>query len=42
MNQIGAENAFQIAFDLEYVDRDCFEAKRPVIVPASTFLSQLV
>jgi predicted AAA+ superfamily ATPase len=42
MNQIGAENAFQIAFDLEYVDRDCFEARHPLIVPASTFLSQLV
>ena len=42
MHQTGAENAFQVAFDLDYVDRDCFEARRPLIVPASTFLSQLV
>jgi predicted AAA+ superfamily ATPase len=42
MRQTGAENAFQISFDLGYVDRDCFETRRPVIVPASTFLSQLV
>lgn len=42
LEQTGAEHAFQIAFDLDYVDRDCFEARRPLIVPASTLLSQLV
>lgn len=38
----GAAHAFQVAFDLPYVDRDCFEVDTPVIVPARTFLSQLV
>ncbi|MDP1836720.1 MAG: DUF4143 domain-containing protein [Chlamydiales bacterium] len=34
--------AFQVALDMDYVDRSCFEASRPIIVPAKTFLSQLV
>lgn len=38
----GAEHAFQLAFDLDYVHRDCFRENRPVIVPVTTFLSQLV
>lgn len=40
--QTGAKHAFQVVFDLDYVERDCFETTAPVIVPASTFLSQLV
>jgi predicted AAA+ superfamily ATPase len=40
--QTGAKHAFQVAFDLPYVDKDCFEYSKPIIVPASTFLSQLV
>lgn len=36
------ENAFQIVFNHDFVEKDCFEEKAPVIVPASTFLSQLV
>lgn len=40
--QIGAECAFQAAFDLDYVARDCFTEKTPTIVPVSTLLSQLV
>ena len=35
-------HAFQIAFDLPYVDIDCFKFHDPVIVPAMTFLSQLI
>ncbi len=35
-------HAFQIGFDLPYVDKDCFSIKEPVIVPAKTFLSQLI
>jgi uncharacterized protein len=35
-------HAFQIGFDLPFVDKDCFEIKDPVIVPATTFLSQLI
>jgi predicted AAA+ superfamily ATPase len=40
--QTGAEHAFQVAFDAEYVDADCFSNTGPVIVPARTLLSQLV
>lgn len=35
-------HAFQIGFDLPYVNRDCFKEKDPIIVPAKTFLSQLI
>lgn len=38
----GAEHALQVAMDADYVDADCFTVRRPVIVPAKTFLSQLV
>lgn len=34
--------AFQIGFDMPYVDRDCFETEEPVVVSAKTFLSQLI
>jgi len=34
--------AFQVAFDMPYVDKDCFEQKSPCIVSLKTFLSQLV
>ena len=37
-----AEHAFQVAMDFEYVEADCFSVKKPVKVPAKTFLSQLV
>ena len=37
-----AQHAFQVILDLPYVDRNCFEEKAPIIVPARTFLSQLV
>ncbi len=37
-----APHAFQVCFDLPYVSRDCFEETRPIIVPARTFLSQLI
>ncbi len=40
--QIHAEHVFQVAFDMEYIDRDCFAIRQPAIVPAKTFLSQLV
>jgi predicted AAA+ superfamily ATPase len=41
-NETGAPHAFQIAFDLPFVNKDCFEEKGPILVPARTFLSQLV
>lgn len=37
-----APHAFQVAFDLPYVEADCFALKDPCLVPARTFLSQLV
>jgi len=40
--QINAEHVFQVAYDMPFVDKDCFQFKRPMIVPATTFLSQLV
>ena len=38
----GALHAFQVVLDLPYVDKDCFSSEKPIIVPARTFLSQLV
>ena len=40
--QTGAQHAFQVVFDLPYVEKNCFDYKVPIMVPASTFLSQLV
>jgi predicted AAA+ superfamily ATPase len=40
--QTGAAHAFQVAFDLPFVERDCFEITRPMVVPARTLLAQLV
>lgn len=40
--QIGARHAFQVVFDMVYEEIDCFSYQRPVVVPAKTFLSQLV
>ncbi len=38
----GAPHALQVAIDQDYVDGDCFSLRHPAIVPAKTFLSQLV
>ncbi len=38
----GAKHAFQIAFDLAFVESDPFSRSAPVRVPALTFLSQLL
>lgn len=40
--QTGARHAFQVVIDAAYVDRSCFDYTTPVVVPAKTFLSQLV
>ncbi len=39
---IKTEFAFQVAMDLPFVQVDCFSTQTPVIVPARTFLSQLL
>lgn len=39
----GAPHAFQVVMDADYVDADCFSRTgRPAVVPARTFLSQLL
>ena len=40
--KIKAKHAFQVVFDMEYIQKDCFQHSSPVIVPAQTFLTQLV
>ncbi|HLB56875.1 MAG TPA: ATP-binding protein [Coxiellaceae bacterium] len=40
--QIKAPHAFQAVLKKSFVDIDCFSAKKPVIVPLMTFLSQLI
>ena len=40
--QTGAKHAFQVVLESEYVNRSCFDYAAPVVVPAKTFLSQLV
>ncbi len=38
----GAKHAFQVVITGEFVNQDCFHYKKPIIVPAITFLSQLI
>ncbi len=40
--QTGALHAFQVVYNMDYVDKDCFSYEEPIVVPLSTFLSQLV
>ena len=40
--ETGAPHAFQVAFDLPFVNKNCFDENNPILVPAKTFLSQLV
>ncbi len=40
--KMDAKHAFQLSFVDDFVEKDCFEYTNPVIVPASSFLSQLV
>lgn len=40
--QLDISHAFQLAHDLEFVERDCFTQSAPVIVPTRTLLAQLV
>ncbi len=38
----GAKHAFQVTVNLPHQDVDCFTIDRPVVVPATAFLSQLL
>jgi hypothetical protein len=40
--QTKAAHAFQVVLNLPYEPADCFRIHRPVVVPAKTFLSQLL
>src|SRR5690606_13365305 len=35
-------HAFQVVYEMDYIQQDCFKHSSPIIVPAETFLSQLV
>ena len=41
-DQTGAAHAFQVDFERDFVDQDCFMSADPIKVPVRTFLSQLV
>ncbi|MFH1594127.1 MAG: ATP-binding protein [Candidatus Omnitrophota bacterium] len=40
--KIKAKHAFQVVFDMDCILKDCFKHIEPIIVPARTFLTQLV
>jgi uncharacterized protein len=40
--QTNAPHAFQVVMNLPYEPADCFAVRRPVVVPAKTFLAQLL
>jgi hypothetical protein len=41
--QTGAPYAFQVVLEADFVEADCFaKPRRPLVVPARTFLSQLL
>ena len=40
--QTKASHAFQVVMNLPYEQADCFKVRQPVVVPAKTFLSQLL
>lgn len=41
-DQLAVPHVLQIVAELPYVDIDCFSLQKPMIVPLSTFLSQLI
>ncbi len=41
-SQLNVPHVFQLAFDMDYIEKDCFSQKGPIIVPVKTFLSQLI
>lgn len=40
--KLNVPHAFQIGFDLPFINRNCFDFTEPTIVPAVTLLSQLI
>lgn len=41
-SQLNVPYVFQLVFDMDYIEKDCFSKKGPIIVPVKTFLSQLI
>ena len=41
-HELNVPYAFQVVFDMDYVNKDCFSTTKPVKVPLQTFLSQLI
>jgi len=43
MEKTGTPHAFQVIFDADYINADCFKSKgKPLVVPAKTLFSQLI
>ena len=43
LDRLSAPFAFQVLMEADFVEADCFAARRqPVVVPAKTLLSQLL
>lgn len=40
--ELNVDHALQVALNKPFVNIDCFNYKKPIIVSAKTFLSQLV
>lgn len=40
--KLKTNHAFQVVYNMQFVNKDCFSYDSPIIVPAGTFLSQLV
>ena len=39
---LATKHAFQVVYDMPYIDKSCLDYTTPTMVPATTFLSQLV
>ena len=40
--KLNIPHAFQVVFDTDYIGKNCFDFTDPIIVPAKTFLMQLI
>jgi len=41
-SQLNPDFSFQVVFNEKYINRSCFDFKNTMVIPAATFLSQLV
>ncbi|MCK4870089.1 MAG: ATP-binding protein [Gammaproteobacteria bacterium] len=39
--RLGVEHVLQVAYDMPFINQDCFALDKPMIVPMKTFLSQM-